>query len=79
MLTKNLPKTSLPIKQRVAVVSEEIRIKDARWKRLPPHKRPHDLPTERMSILELRAARAWSISQTAAVFLVTPATIASWM
>jgi transcriptional regulator with XRE-family HTH domain len=32
-----------------------------------------------MAILELRAARGWSASQTADSFLVTPATIASWM
>jgi putative transposase len=32
-----------------------------------------------MSILELRAARAWSLQQTANAFLVTAATIASWM
>jgi transcriptional regulator with XRE-family HTH domain len=32
-----------------------------------------------MAILELRAARGWSLKQTADTFLVTPATIASWM
>jgi hypothetical protein len=32
-----------------------------------------------MAILELRAARSWSLQQTADTFLVTPATIASWM
>ena len=48
-------------------------------KRLAPQKRPHYVPTERMSILELRAARAWSAQQSADAFLVTPATIASWM
>ncbi len=32
-----------------------------------------------MAILELRAARGWSLSQTAKAFLVTPATIASWL
>ena len=32
-----------------------------------------------MAILELRAARGWSRQQTADVFLVTAATIASWM
>ncbi len=42
-------------------------------------RRPHYLPTDRMSILELRAARAWSLQQTADAFHVTPATIASWM
>ncbi len=44
-----------------------------------PHKRPHYAPIERMAILELRAARAWSAKQTADAFLVTAATIAFWM
>ena len=59
------------LRQLVALLKEELRIKDERLRRIPPHKRPHYLPTERMSILELRAARAWSISQTAAACLVT--------
>jgi transposase InsO family protein len=32
-----------------------------------------------MAILEVKAARGWSLAQTAQAFLVTPATIASWM
>ena len=32
-----------------------------------------------MVILELRAARGWSLKQTAATFLVTPATISAWV
>ena len=47
--------------------------------RVDPPKRPHYVPTERMSILALRGARAWSAQQTAEAFLVTAATIASWM
>ena len=31
-----------------------------------------------MAILELRAARGWSLKQTADTFLITAATIASW-
>jgi putative transposase len=56
-----------------------IRIKDARMKRVEAQKRPHYGPTERMAILELRAARTWSTQQTAETFLVAAATIASWM
>ena len=48
-------------------------------KRVDPQKRPHYVPTERIAILELRAARGWSAQQTAEAFLVTAATIASWM
>jgi len=62
----------------VALLCEEIRIKDARAARIDPHRRPHYPPTERMAILELRAARGWSLQQTAGVFQVTPVTIASW-
>jgi len=67
------------LRQEVAFLTEEIRIKDARMKRVEPQKRPHYVPTERMAILELRAARGWSAQQTAEVFHVTAATIASWM
>ncbi|MEE9294615.1 MAG: hypothetical protein V3W34_06615 [Phycisphaerae bacterium] len=47
------------LKQQVALIMEEIRIKDARTNRVAPHKRPHYAPTERLSILELRAAHGW--------------------
>jgi hypothetical protein len=62
----------------IALLSEEIRIKDARMERIPPHHRPHYSPTERMAILELRATRGWSAAQTARTFLLEPDTIASW-
>jgi putative transposase len=67
------------LRQEMALLTEEIRIKDARMKRVDCQKRPHYVPTERMAILELRAARAWSAQQTAETFLVTATTIASWM
>jgi transposase InsO family protein len=62
-----------------ALLREELRIKDARSVRIPPQRRPHYSPQERMAILELRAARGWSLKQTADTFLVTSFTIASWM
>jgi Tfp pilus assembly protein PilX len=67
------------LRQEVALLTGEIRIKDARMKRVEPQRRPYYVPTDRMSILKLRAARAWSAQRTADAFLVTPATIASWM
>jgi transposase InsO family protein len=67
------------LRQEVALLTEEIRIKDACMARVAPQKWPRYVPTERMAILELRAARGWSAQQTAATFLVTAATIASWM
>jgi putative transposase len=64
--------------QEIALLREERRIKDARIARIPPGERPHYQPTERLAILELRAARGWSLAQTANAFQVSPATIASW-
>src|SRR3990167_10293941 len=73
-----MPHASAP-QPRDAPLREEIRIKDARMARIAPHRRPQYPPTERMAILELRAAKSWSLEQTAKVFLVTAATIASWV
>ncbi len=67
------------LQQEIALLREEIRIKDARMMLITPQRRPHYPPIERMSILELRAARGWSLQQTAETFLVTAGTIASWM
>jgi len=67
------------LRQEVAVLIEEMRIKDARMERIPAQRRPHYPPIERLAILELRAVRGWSLSQTARELLVTPATVASWM
>jgi len=64
--------------QEVRLLREELRIKDARLARIPASQRPHYRPTERLAILELRALRGWSMAQTARVFHVTQATIASW-
>lgn len=63
----------------IARLREEVRIKDARWAALPPHRRPHYSPADRMAILVLRAARGWSAAQTGRAFLVEPETISAWM
>ena len=65
--------------QEVALQREEIRIKDARMTQISRHRRPHYPPTERMAILELRAARGWSLEQAADTFLLTAPTVAAWM
>ena len=65
--------------QELLMLREETRIKDARLARIDPHRRPHYPPTERMAILELKATRGWSLEQTARVFHLTAATIASWI
>jgi hypothetical protein len=59
------------------LLREEIRIKDARMDYITPHRRPRYGPFERMAILELRAARGWSLKQAAGTFRVAAATIAS--
>ncbi len=51
------------LRQEIELLREEIRIKDARMQRIEAQKRPHYLPTERLAILELRAARNWSLAQ----------------
>jgi transposase InsO family protein len=67
------------LQQKVALLNEQLRIITARIKSIPARHRPRYGPTERMAILELKAARGWSLQQTADKFLVTPATIASWV
>jgi transposase InsO family protein len=62
----------------LGLLREELRIKDARMARVPPHRRPHYAPFERMAILELRASRGWSARQAAGGFHVTPTTLGSW-
>lgn len=63
----------------VALLREELAIKDARLRRILPHRRPHYRPTERMRILELKAARGWSAAQTARTFLLDQQTVADWL
>jgi len=65
--------------QEIGLLREEMRIKDARMARIDPHRRPHYPPVERMAILQLRAARAWSLERTARVFHLTAPTISVWM
>ncbi len=63
----------------VAMLREELRIKDARLGAIPALRRPHYPPAERLAILALKAARGWNNAQTARAMLVTAATIASWL
>ena len=67
------------LKQGVELLREEIRLKDARTARVPPRHRPPYRPTERMAILELKAARSWTSAETARRFQVEPVTGASWL
>ena len=67
------------LEHELALLREELRMKDARLERVPPHRRPHYPAVERLAILELRADRGWSAAQTAERFFVTEATVASCM
>jgi len=63
----------------IALLREELRLKDARMARIPAQRRPHYPPAERLAILELRAARGWSLTRTPERLLVTPLTVSHWM
>ena len=63
----------------IALLREEIRIKDARMARISAKRRPFYPPQERMAILELKAARAWNLADVARTFMVEPETVSSWM
>ena len=63
--------------QEAQLLREELRIKNTRMAKVDPRRRPYYPPTERMAILELKAARGWSLAQTARVFLVEPETAAT--
>ena len=63
----------------LSLLEEELEIKDARWARLHPRRRPHYGPVQRMRILKLRAVRGWTVAQTAERFLLTEETVTSWM
>jgi hypothetical protein len=44
----------------VALLREELSIKDGRWERSRSRRRPHYTPVQLMRILQLRAARGWT-------------------
>lgn len=69
---------SSQFRREIELLREELRIKDARLARIVPHRRPHYTPVERLAILELKAARGWSMVQTAKTFLVAEPTVVSW-
>ena len=67
------------LQDHVAMLEEQMRIKDARMARIEPRKRPHYTPQERLQILLLRSANGWSLARTAREFLVCQETIKHWM
>ena len=67
------------LKSEIALLQLEIQIKDARFARLEPKRRPHYLPHERLEILVIQATRGWSNVQIAKRFQVTLQTIRNWI
>ena len=67
------------LQEQVALLREEIRIKDRRMDALLPNRRPRYKPMDRMAILELRAQRGWTLADTGRRSLVELKTVASWM
>jgi len=67
------------LRAEVNMLQREITIKDSRFARLDPKKRPHYLPCERLEILAIRAMRGWSNAQVAKRFQVTVQTIINWI
>ncbi|MFA7230304.1 MAG: helix-turn-helix domain-containing protein [Victivallaceae bacterium] len=63
----------------LAQKNNQLRIMSARLSRVPAKKRPYYLPTERMEILNHKAACAWNLKQTAEAFQTSPETISSWL
>jgi len=67
------------LKSEIALLQLEINIKDARFARLEPKKRPYYLPHERLEILVVQATRGLTNSQVAKRFQVTLQTIRNWI
>ena len=63
----------------IALLREELSIKDGRWHRSRSRRRPHYTAVQRMRLLQLRAARGWGLEKTARVFLVDLHTLQIWM
>jgi len=67
------------LKSEIALLQLEITIKDTRFARLEPRKRPHYLPHERLEILVIQATRGLTNTQIAKRFQVTLQTIRNWI
>ena len=63
----------------IALLREELLIKGGRWERSRSKRRPHYSAVQRMRILQLRAARGWTLEKTARIFLIDLQTLLHWM
>ena len=67
------------LKSEIALLQLEVQIKDARFARTEPKKRPHYLSHERLEILLIQATRGLTNTQIARRFQVTLQTIRNWI
>jgi putative transposase len=63
----------------ITLLKAELAIKDVRWGRVAPRRRPHFTPVQRMRVLQVKAARGWSCEQTAESFMIDEQTLRSWL
>ena len=63
----------------IALLREELAIKDGRWLRSHSRRRPHYSPTQRLRILQQRSARGWTLEKTASVFMLDLHTLQLWV
>ena len=64
---------------KVAALEEEARLLRTRLEHVAAPRRPHYPPTSRLAILVLRAARGWTLAETARRFLISEQTVTNWM
>jgi transposase InsO family protein len=76
---RRLPVELEQARQEIALLREELEIKDGRWIRSRTRRRPHYTPIQRLRILQLRAARGWTLEKTARVFLLDLHTLQLWI
>jgi len=67
------------LKCEVASLERELAIKDARFNRLDPKKRPEYLPSERLEILLIKTMRGLNNSQLAMRFQVAVQSVRRWL
>lgn len=67
------------LKSEVTLLERELVIKDARFHRLPPKKRPEYLPSERLEIILIKTIRGLNNTQLAKRFQVTVQTVRRWL
>jgi len=64
-------------RQHAEILAEQCRLLRARLARVPPARRPHYDPRERMDLLALRARAGWSAARPGRELLLEPKTLAS--